>query len=143
MIAILHAPNRKASMLPQLMRKMKDVVEDYGLPQTNILVNPSKLQIGSYPSSAMKNVAIGWGETEKPSWDALIVAYDLTYIPHLMCFNLNERLGIDGKLLVYWPGITSEYWGRKVQRGQQRLFRDGYYVRAIVTCSALFGPAET
>ena len=111
---------------------MDKVVDEHGLPRSDILVNPPTPLSKSYSDSARKTVVVGWGDSGEPSWHNLIVAYGLCQATHLACFNLNKRLGVDGKFLVYLPGDASEYWGRKVQRGQQKLFIEGYYIRAVV-----------
>lgn len=132
MIAILHAPNQPEKMLPQLKLRMNDVVEEQGLPQTEILVNPA-IPLGRlHPPLGLKIALVGWGDPDKPSWDALIGIYGLSTISRILCFNLNEYLGFDEQLIVCRPDIAHEYWGRKVQRGQRVLFEEGYYVRAFV-----------
>lgn len=131
-IAVLHAPTLKQSKLHSLKYRMEVAIEEYGLPKVNILVNIQEWAVATHGRTKAKIAAVGWGDHGTPDWTTLVKLYDLTETPHLVCFNLSRNLGIDGRLLGRLQGVTSSYWSKKVQHGQQRLFTQGYYIRGIV-----------
>ncbi len=131
-IAILHALTLHESKIFSLKCRMENTIEEYGLPKVNIMVNPHRYIATDHEQSIAKSAAIGWGDPETPDWGVLAKLYGLTTVSHLVCLNLNRNLGVDGKFIGRLQGVTSAYWSKKVQQGQQKLFLQGYYIRSMI-----------
>lgn len=133
--AIIYAPgvNRVQSM--DLIRKVQDTAERIGFYPTEIKMLPEPLieEWWEKRCDKMITLIVGWGLPSEPKWNTILhKVVTANFARNIYAVDLFERKGVDGRIL-HSPKVNAgEYWSRRTQEKNLRLFLKGYYIKNTI-----------
>lgn len=133
--AILFIPSKNVSKINSYTKRLIDIMSVHDIPNTKPIITSNNTCFDISSINQFKILIFGWGAEGKPPWRKILGKLSFASINHFFGFDLNEKTVLGDSYFLISPELARTYWGKKVQRGQQILYADGYYLR----CTAPYG----
>lgn len=132
---ILFISDRTATKTNSYIQKFSDMIIKHDIPNTNIMTLNIRDKLSISQTTKIQILIAGWGADGIPQWGHILNKFSSILVKHFLGFDLNERTILGDSYFSLSPELAKQYWGNKVQRGQQKLYANGNYLR----CTAPYG----